>query len=99
MNATALPAWKAPPNGRKDRLGMLCPKCAGDTCVIDTRTTKTGNAIRRRRVCFGCGQRLTTYETITDNPGPGADSDRLRKQAAELRAIAERIERILKPES
>lgn len=40
---------------------MRCPYCGGDdTRVIDTRGAR--DAIRRRRVCGGCGQRFTTYE-------------------------------------
>jgi transcriptional repressor NrdR len=40
---------------------MKCPYCgSGDTRVIDTRDAR--DAIRRRRVCQGCGQRFTTYE-------------------------------------
>lgn len=40
---------------------MKCPYCgSGDTRVIDTREAR--DAIRRRRVCQGCGQRFTTYE-------------------------------------
>jgi hypothetical protein len=94
----APPAWKLPPNGKKDRLGMLCSKCGGDTGVVDTRAA-TNNTIRRRRVCFACGHRLTTFEAVADT-NPGAESDALRKHAAELRDIAARIERILdKPES
>jgi hypothetical protein len=92
-----LPARRRSPTGTKDRLGMLCPACAGDTGVIDTRAADS-NTIRRRRVCFACGLRLTTYETITDNPARG--TERMRRQVAELRAIAERIEQLLdKPET
>jgi len=40
---------------------MKCPYCGGgDTRVIDTRDAR--DAIRRRRVCQGCGERFTTYE-------------------------------------
>ena len=42
---------------------MKCPYCGGgDTRVIDTRGAR--DAIRRRRVCQGCGQRFTTYERV-----------------------------------
>lgn len=44
---------------------MRCPKCAGqDDKVVDSRATKDGATIRRRRECVGCGNRFTTYEKI-----------------------------------
>jgi len=35
--------------------------------VVDSRTTREGRTIRRRRECLGCGFRFTTYEN-TENP-------------------------------
>lgn len=32
--------------------------------VVDSRTARDGNVIRRRRVCLQCGYRYTTYEEI-----------------------------------
>lgn len=44
---------------------MRCPKCEGrENRVIDSREVRNGDAIRRRRVCVGCGHRFTTYEEI-----------------------------------
>lgn len=44
---------------------MRCPKCGGpDDKVIDSRASREGRAIRRRRVCLACGHRYTTYEQI-----------------------------------
>jgi transcriptional repressor NrdR len=44
---------------------MRCPKCGNqDDKVIDSRTSKEGSTIRRRRECLGCGNRFTTYEEI-----------------------------------
>ncbi len=44
---------------------MKCPGCNNDeTKVVDSRLTKEGNAIRRRRECISCGHRFTTYERI-----------------------------------
>lgn len=44
---------------------MRCPKCAHlDDKVIDTRSVRNGQVIRRRRVCLGCGHRFTTYEQV-----------------------------------
>lgn len=44
---------------------MRCPKCHKDEDkVIDSRISRDGVAIRRRRECLKCGHRFTTYETI-----------------------------------
>ncbi len=44
---------------------MRCPKCqTNDDKVIETRVSKEGDVIRRRRLCLQCGFRFTTYESI-----------------------------------
>lgn len=44
---------------------MRCPKCSStDDKVIDSRISKDGATIRRRRECLGCGNRYTTNEQI-----------------------------------
>ncbi|MFO1184222.1 MAG: transcriptional regulator NrdR [Bauldia sp.] len=44
---------------------MRCPFCGSDdTQVKDSRPSEDGTAIRRRRVCPGCGGRFTTFERI-----------------------------------
>lgn len=44
---------------------MRCPKCGcQDDKVIDSRASREGATIRRRRECVGCGYRFTTYEEI-----------------------------------
>lgn len=46
---------------------MRCPFCAkDDDKVIDSRQSKDGREIRRRRECEGCQRRFTTYERIED---------------------------------
>jgi transcriptional repressor NrdR len=46
---------------------MKCPFCGHlEDKVIDSRLSKEGNAIRRRRECLGCERRFTTYEVIED---------------------------------
>ena len=46
---------------------MKCPFCHnGENRVIDSRISKDGDAIRRRRECLGCGKRFTTYEVVED---------------------------------
>ncbi|MFW6052820.1 MAG: transcriptional regulator NrdR [Desulfosalsimonas sp.] len=48
---------------------MKCPFCGeNDNKVIDSRLSKEGNAIRRRRECLGCTRRFTTYETVEEIP-------------------------------
>ena len=44
---------------------MRCPFCDhADTQVIETRESDEGDAIRRRRRCFQCDKRFTTYERV-----------------------------------
>ena len=44
---------------------MRCPKCGGqDDKVIDSRASREGAVIRRRRECLLCEHRYTTYEEI-----------------------------------
>jgi transcriptional repressor NrdR len=44
---------------------MRCPKCnSQDDKVIDSRASREGATIRRRRECLQCGYRFTTYEEI-----------------------------------
>lgn len=44
---------------------MRCPKCGKvDDKVIDSRASREGATIRRRRECLGCGHRFTTYEEV-----------------------------------
>ena len=42
---------------------MRCPKCGcQEDKVIDSRASREGATIRRRRECTKCGHRFTTYE-------------------------------------
>jgi transcriptional repressor NrdR len=44
---------------------MRCPNCGcQDDKVIDSRASREGATIRRRRECTACGYRFTTYEEI-----------------------------------
>jgi transcriptional repressor NrdR len=46
---------------------MKCPYCAEiNNKVIDSRLSKDGRTIRRRRECIECGRRFTTYEKLED---------------------------------
>ena len=48
---------------------MKCPYCShlGDK-VVDSRESKEGEVIRRRRECLECGRRFTSYERIDEIP-------------------------------
>jgi transcriptional repressor NrdR len=49
--------------------GVRCPFCDHDRDrVVDSRESREGTSIRRRRECLGCGRRFTTYERIEDIP-------------------------------
>jgi transcriptional repressor NrdR len=44
---------------------MRCPKCGcQNDKVIDSRASREGATIRRRRECLGCSHRFTTYEEV-----------------------------------
>ncbi len=46
---------------------MKCPFCGNmENKVIDSRLSKDGQAIRRRRECNDCGKRFTSYERIEE---------------------------------
>ena len=48
---------------------MRCPYChETEDRVVDSRTSREGRAIRRRRECTGCGRRFTTYEVVEERP-------------------------------
>ena len=48
---------------------MRCPECdATENRVVDTRSSRGGRAVRRRRECTVCGARFTTYEYIEERP-------------------------------
>jgi len=48
---------------------MRCPKCGcQDDKVVDSRASREGATIRRRRECTACEHRFTTYEEV-ERPG------------------------------
>jgi transcriptional repressor NrdR len=48
---------------------MRCPECdATENRVVDTRASRGGRAVRRRRECAVCGARFTTYEYVEERP-------------------------------
>ncbi|MCW2924557.1 MAG: ribonucleotide reductase transcriptional regulator NrdR, partial [Thermoleophilia bacterium] len=43
-------------------IGMNCPACGGQNSkVLESRIADSGDAMRRRRECLDCAQRVTTY--------------------------------------
>lgn len=48
---------------------MKCPFCGEmENKVIDSRLSRDGGAIRRRRECDSCNRRFTTYEHVEEIP-------------------------------
>ena len=48
---------------------MKCPYCQdAEDRVVDSRETREGTVIRRRRECQGCSRRFTSYERIEQIP-------------------------------
>ena len=48
---------------------MKCPFCQHlEDKVVDSRESKEGEVIRRRRECLSCGKRFTSYERIDQIP-------------------------------
>jgi transcriptional repressor NrdR len=48
---------------------MRCPFCTHlEDRVVDSRESKDGESIRRRRECLKCGKRFTSYERIDEIP-------------------------------
>lgn len=46
---------------------MRCPYChETEDRVVDSRTSREGRAVRRRRECLSCGRRFTTYEYVEE---------------------------------
>lgn len=77
---------------------MRCPECdATDNRVVDTRASRGGRAVRRRRECSVCGARFTTYEYVEERPlqilkrsGAVEDFDRAKLLASVKIACAKR---------
>ena len=48
---------------------MRCPYCSGmEDRVVDSRSSREGRAVRRRRECLSCSRRFTTYEYVEERP-------------------------------
>lgn len=77
---------------------MRCPFCgSADGKVVDSRSSKEGDAIRRRRECLNCGRRFTTYERIEEvaqmvikKDGRREPFDRWKLKSGILKAVEKR---------
>ncbi|CAN5460044.1 transcriptional regulator NrdR [soil metagenome] len=77
---------------------MNCPFCGHlEDKVVDSRESKDGNSIRRRRECMKCARRFTSYERIDEIPymvvkkdGKREPFDRNKILAGLLRACEKR---------
>ena len=77
---------------------MRCPFCNHtEAKVVDSRSSKDGEAIRRRRECLRCGRRYTTYERIEEvaqmvikKDGRRENFDRWKMKAGIIKAIEKR---------
>jgi len=88
---------------------MRCPFCGHlEDKVVDSRESREGDAVRRRRECLACGRRFTSYERVEETPvlivkkdGRREPFDRTKiragiKKACEKRPIkTEDIERVV----
>jgi len=60
---------------------MKCPFCSHlHDRVVDSRESKEGDAIRRRRECLACERRFTTYERIDEVPYMAVKKDGRREK-------------------
>ena len=77
---------------------MRCPFCNYlEGKVVDSRSSKEGDAIRRRRECLKCGRRFTTYERIEEiaqmvikKDGRRETFDRWKIKSGILKAVEKR---------
>ncbi len=77
---------------------MKCPFCShADTKVVDSRETKDGSSIRRRRECEACAARFSTYEEaemftliVIKKDGERQEYDRKKIEAGLERAFEKR---------
>jgi transcriptional repressor NrdR len=68
---------------------VKCPYCGnlGDK-VVDSRESKEGEVIRRRRECLACGRRFTSYERIDEIPYMVVKKDGSRERFERQKLLA-----------
>jgi transcriptional repressor NrdR len=68
---------------------MRCPFCsANDDRVVDSRESRDGATIRRRRECLACGRRYTSYEQIENIAFRVVKSDGRREEFSRSKLLA-----------
>jgi transcriptional repressor NrdR len=68
---------------------MKCPFCAHpEDKVIDSRESREGELIRRRRECLKCSRRFTTYERIDEIPYMVVKKDGRREKFERQKVLA-----------
>ena len=68
---------------------MKCPFCGHlHDKVVDSRESKDGDAIRRRRQCLGCQRRFTSYERIDEIPYMAVKKDGRRERFDRQKVLA-----------
>src|SRR3989454_12821814 len=68
---------------------MKCPFCGHlQDKVVDSRESKEGDAIRRRRQCLACERRFTTYERIDEVPYMAIKKDGRREKFDRQKVLA-----------
>jgi transcriptional repressor NrdR len=68
---------------------MKCPFCAHmEDKVVDSRESKEGEVIRRRRECLSCGKRFTSYERIDQIPHMVVKKDGRRERFDREKVLA-----------
>jgi transcriptional repressor NrdR len=68
---------------------MRCPFCSENRDrVVDSRESRDGATIRRRRECVSCGRRFTSYEQIEDIPYMVVKHDGTREEFSRKKLLA-----------
>ena len=68
---------------------MKCPFCGHpEDKVVDSRESKEGQAIRRRRECLSCKRRFTTYERLDEIPYMIVKKDNRREKFDRQKILA-----------
>ena len=68
---------------------MKCPFCGHvQDRVVDSREARVGDVVRRRRQCFKCHRRFTTYERIDEIPYMVIKKDGRRERFERSKVLA-----------
>ena len=68
---------------------MKCPYCEHlEDRVVDSRESKEGDVVRRRRECLKCGRRFTSYERIDEIPHMVVKKDGSRERFDRSKVLA-----------